>query len=998
MEVARKKPRVFLGSKGASLSAQDVWKVAYGHALVELDVAAVERLARNAPKDLPLLDHAPAPVPEPKECLDEAQCRAVLLLMAHKLLHSNAKIRKFVPVYLVEYLNSGVPTTILFEGFGSEEFIADCIAQSISDPNPVMEKLLEENAGEFHVTEQEWRAMAGAGAGRLGISCLSLYLSSVLSVFADVVAGLSCEALSAKTKAFDSEAYSQASAQKAEADVASDLRILLVGSKLVNKPGGFDGECISAIPRIHGALREEAKIAAARLRVEINRASFDNKEGVSLIQGVCSPLHSNFSSPFLFNSLVSLALTLEPLAWSSFGRIDAMRADLIGELSRPHPDQLLDESIEIEKSCKRISKNVFQLHDNIVYSKDAQIVHMVYQALKLTCEMFAFEASMALWVLHLREIRMKTMEKKKKGTQELGLGKGMAKLKQILLQQLELEECQPLDLVSQLAYMLSDNLADTSQNPLDLGGNPSYPTYLYKWPSRMRNWFAGNFLQHLVAEFKSIVDSNEVARLPKIAKGTRDFSPKQMAVREKAFGIIAGVFKRHGAVALDTPVFELRETLMGKYGEDTKLIYDLADQGGELLSLRYDLTVPFARYLAMNKIDKLKRYHIARVYRRDNPAKGRYREFYQCDFDIAGGDYTQMVPDFEVLKVLTELLDELDIGDYQVKLNHRRLLDGMLEICGVPATKFRSICSAIDKLDKLDWKDVKKEMVEEKGLSEETADEIGKLVDMKGEPMAVLEKLEREGSPFLENAGSKSALKELGTLFHYLQNANCLHRISFDLSLARGLDYYTGVIYEAVFKGSTSSSSETGQFGSIAAGGRYDNLVGMFSKQPVPAVGVSLGIERVFAIMEQQLQDGSRQGIRDTHTEVVVLGIGEGLMDFIIALVAELWAVDMKAEFACCTQRNLGKQVCKAVSSTRPFSSLSYICSQVAGKRSNGFIVFWVQIASAGSEERQIPYAVIISTDDLEKGVVQLRILGTKQQRLVARDRIVHELQELLGL
>jgi histidyl-tRNA synthetase len=668
MEVARKKPRVFLGSKGASLSAQDVWKVAYGHALVELDVAAVERLARNAPKDLPLLDHAPAPVSEPKECLDEAQGRAVLLLMAHKLLHSNAKIRKFVPVYLVEYLNSGVPTTKLFEGFWSEELIADCIAQSISEPSPLVEKLLEENAGEFHVTEQEWRTMAGAGAGRLGISCLSLYLSSVLSVFADVVAGLSCEALLAKTKAFDSEAYSQASAQKAEADVASDLRILLVGSKLVNKPGGFDGECISAIPRIHGALREEAKIAAARLRVEINRASFDNKEGVSLFQGGCSPLHSNFSSPFLFNSLVSLALTLEQLAWSSFGRIDAMKAILIGELSLPHPDQLLDESIEIEKACKRISKNVVHLYDGIVYSKDVRIVHMVYEALKTTCGIFAFEASMALWVLHLREIRMKTVEKKKKGTQELGLGKGMAKLKQILLQQLELEEWQPLDMgLPQLANVLShQTLAETNQNPLDPGGEPSYHTYFYKWPSQMRNWFAGNFLQHLVAEFKSIVDSNEVARLPKIAKGTRDFGPKQMAVREKAFGIIAGVFKRHGAVALDTPVFELRETLMGKYGEDTKLIYDLADQGGELLSLRYDLTVPFARYLAMNKIDKLKRYHIARVYRRDNPAKGRYREFYQCDFDIAGSDYPQMVPDFEVLKVLTELLDELDIGDYQV--------------------------------------------------------------------------------------------------------------------------------------------------------------------------------------------------------------------------------------------------------------------------------------------------------------------------------------------
>jgi hypothetical protein len=530
MEVARKKPRVFLGSKGASLSAQDVWKVAYGHALVELDVAAVERLARYAPKDLPLLDHAPAPVSEPKEHLDEAQCRAVLLLMAHKLLHSNAKIRKCVPVYLVEYLNSGLPTTFLFDGFRSEEFIADCIAQLLSDPSPLEEELLEENAGEFHVTEQEWRAMADAGAGRLGISCLSLYLSSVLSVFADVVAGLSCEALLAKTKAFDSEAYSQASAQKAEADVASDLRKLLVGSKLVNKPGGFDGECISAIPRIHGALREEAKIAAARLRVEINRASFDNKEGVSLFQVGCSPLHSNFSSPFLFNSLVSLALTLEQLAWSSFGRIAAMRTYLIGELSLPHPDQLLDESIDIEKACKRISKNVVHLYDGIVYSKDAQIIHMVYEAQQTTRGIFAFEASMALWVLHLREIRMKTMEKKKKGTQELGLGKGMAKLKQILLQQLELEwlpshstwlgEWRPLDMgLPQLVNVLShQTLAETNQNPLDSGGEPSYHTYFNKWPSQMTNWFAGNFLQHLVAEFKSIVDSNEVARLPKNAK------------------------------------------------------------------------------------------------------------------------------------------------------------------------------------------------------------------------------------------------------------------------------------------------------------------------------------------------------------------------------------------------------------------------------------------------------------------------------------------------
>jgi histidyl-tRNA synthetase len=133
--------------------------------------------------------------------------------------------------------------------------------------------------------------------------------------------------------------------------------------------------------------------------------------------------------------------------------------------------------------------------------------------------------------------------------------------------------------------------------------------------------------------------SGGAKRKPKVAKGTRDYLPEQMEVRERAFNTIRAVFKRHGAVELDTPVFELRETLLGKYGEEgAKLIYDLADQGGELLSLRYDLTVPFARFLAMNSLENMKRYHISRVYRRDNPQinKGRFREFYQCDFDIAG--------------------------------------------------------------------------------------------------------------------------------------------------------------------------------------------------------------------------------------------------------------------------------------------------------------------------------------------------------------------------
>lgn len=165
------------------------------------------------------------------------------------------------------------------------------------------------------------------------------------------------------------------------------------------------------------------------------------------------------------------------------------------------------------------------------------------------------------------------------------------------------------------------------------------------------------------------------------------------------------------------------------------MIYDLQDQGGELCSLRYDLTVPFARYLALNTDCKTpyKRYHIGKVYRRDQPVmtKGRMREFYQCDYDIAG-QYEPMVPDAEVLRVMCEVLTALEIGSFLVKINHRKILDGIFEVCGVEPAKFRSICSAVDKLDKMPWVDVKREMTEEKGLLPAVADKIGEFVLLKG--------------------------------------------------------------------------------------------------------------------------------------------------------------------------------------------------------------------------------------------------------------------------
>ncbi|KAM9288723.1 histidine--tRNA ligase, cytoplasmic-like isoform 2-T2 [Morus bassanus] len=299
-----------------------------------------------------------------------------------------------------------------------------------------------------------------------------------------------------------------------------------------------------------------------------------------------------------------------------------------------------------------------------------------------------------------------------------------------------------------------------------------------------------------------------------------------------------------------------QETLMGKYGEDTKLIYELQDQGGELLALRYDLTVPFARYLAMNKITNMKRYHVAKVYRRDNPAttRGRYREFYQCDFDIAG-QFDPMIPDAECLKIVHEILSDLQLGDFLIKVNDRRILNGVFAICGIPESKFITTCSTVDKLDKMPWEEVKSEMVGEKGLSPEAVDHIGEYVQLHG-GLDLIERLLQDPK-LSQNKLAKEGLGDMKLLFEYLTLFGITGQISFDLSLARGLDYYTGVIFEAVLlQQENDHVEEPVSVGSVAGGGRYDGLVGMFDPKgrKVPCVGVSIGIERIFSILEQRVK------------------------------------------------------------------------------------------------------------------------------------------------
>ncbi|CAI1772995.1 hypothetical protein SEUBUCD646_0P03120 [Saccharomyces eubayanus] len=418
----------------------------------------------------------------------------------------------------------------------------------------------------------------------------------------------------------------------------------------------------------------------------------------------------------------------------------------------------------------------------------------------------------------------------------------------------------------------------------------------------------------------------------KTPKGTKDWADTDMVIREAVFNTLSNIFKKHGGVTIDTPVFELREILAGKYGEDSKLIYNLEDQGGELCSLRYDLTVPFARYVAMNNIQNIKRYHIAKVYRRDQPAmtKGRMREFYQCDFDVAGS-FESMVPDAECLSILVEGLTSLGIKDFKIKLNHRKILDGIFQISGVKDEDVRKISSAVDKLDKSPWEAVKKEMTEEKGQSEETADKIGEYVKLNGSLEEVHTILSQDAS-ITSNELAKQGLDEIATLMKYADAFGIDSYISFDLSLARGLDYYTGLIYEAVTSASAppknaselkkkaksvEDASEYVGVGSIAAGGRYDNLVNMFAEASgkkstkIPCVGISFGVERLFSLIKQRIQTST--DIKPTATQVFVMAFGggkdwTGYLPEKMKVTKQLWDAGIEAEYVYKAKANPRKQ------------------------------------------------------------------------------------------
>ena len=348
---------------------------------------------------------------------------------------------------------------------------------------------------------------------------------------------------------------------------------------------------------------------------------------------------------------------------------------------------------------------------------------------------------------------------------------------------------------------------------------------------------------------------------PSIPKGTRDFSPEIMVKRNYIFNIIKQTFSKYAFQPLETPSMENLSTLLGKYGEEgDKLLFRILNSGDflgkvddELLKsrnlneisskisnkgLRYDLTVPFARYVVQHRNEitfPFKRYQIQPVWRADKPQKGRYREFYQCDGDVIGTD--SLLSEVELIKIMDEVFSALNL-DVTIKFNNRKILKGVADYADA-ADHFMDITMAIDKLDKVGPEKVKEELLE-RGLEENAVNKLEKFLEAKGNHEEQLKNLENF---FATSEDGTKGVEETREILDYLETLNFNNHLEFDPKLARGLDYYTGTIFEV--------KTKEMEIGSICGGGRYDDLTGVFGLKDVSGVGISFGAERIYDVMEK---------------------------------------------------------------------------------------------------------------------------------------------------
>ena len=329
---------------------------------------------------------------------------------------------------------------------------------------------------------------------------------------------------------------------------------------------------------------------------------------------------------------------------------------------------------------------------------------------------------------------------------------------------------------------------------------------------------------------------------PRTLKGFRDFLPAAMIPREKLIEVARDVYRRYGFVPIDTPALELLEVLTGKGSEETdRQMYHFIDAGGRAVGLRFDLTVPFARFAAQH-INELgtpfKRYHIGSVWRGETPQAGRFREFVQCDFDTIGT--TGVVSDIETALVIHELMHSLGVHRFTIRINNRQVLSGLLQQMDLQESS-TAVLRALDKIEKVGAEQVKKELTAA-GLNSAQIDQVLALAAIHGSTDEVLSKLDSllQGSEI-----GQQGVERLRTICGAMKAAGVKDEFyQLDVSIARGLDYYTGVVFETIL-------GDLPSIGSVCSGGRYDNLAGLYTKQHLPGIGASLGLDRLLAALEQ---------------------------------------------------------------------------------------------------------------------------------------------------
>ncbi|MDF9831628.1 histidine--tRNA ligase [Parabacteroides sp. PF5-6] len=449
---------------------------------------------------------------------------------------------------------------------------------------------------------------------------------------------------------------------------------------------------------------------------------------------------------------------------------------------------------------------------------------------------------------------------------------------------------------------------------------------------------------------------------PSIPKGTRDFSPEEMAKRNYIFNTIREVFHLYGFQQIETPAMENLSTLMGKYGEEgDKLLFKILNSGdyfsgisdeelqekntARLASrlcekgLRYDLTVPFARYVVQHRHEinfPFKRYQIQPVWRADRPQKGRYREFYQCDVDVVGSD--SLINEVELIQIIDEVFDRLGIR-VAIKMNNRKILTGIAEIIG-EADKIVDITVAIDKLDKIGLEKVNEEL-RGKGLSEEAIERLQPIIRLEGTNVEKIHILEQT---LQESEIGIKGVEEMDLILDKLHHIPIRAQLDLDLTLARGLNYYTGAIFEV--------KALDVEIGSITGGGRYDNLTGVFGLQGVSGVGISFGADRIFDVLNQLnlYPEGSLQ-----TTQVLFVNFGEAEETYLLPIVSQVRAAGIRAELYP-EPAKMKKQ-------------MSY------------------------ADAKKIPYVAIVGENEMEAGKINLKNMLTGEQQLIATDELVHLLR-----